>query len=370
MPDLEDVAALAVFADGLEERGDPRAHLIRAQLRGDAPAVERLLAAHGQAWLGSIVPGDTLIAWKPGHVTELALRRPAPEGLLGQLAELPTLRRVRRLGLSSVGHLAALGALEELKDLAVFSRREDSWGSLGRVTLPALERLTLDVQSPVHLDALSTLHAPKLRFLDTRVAPSLEAEFVRIVGVASWGQTLDQWRHRPQSAPGLASLGGCWPLLARAGRGLTVLCTAPLLDQVTHGLHRVLPAAAFVQRPMPETPRDPEETHSEATVTMAPVRAPTHFRSLPPRGVRQEFNPQHDAAPAISSVGSGIPLKEVLGRDRFFSRCGWCGSEAMSCIADSHWSMYSHFETTWFYQWEGECQDCRLFTQSGAMTIS
>lgn len=367
VPDLDAPEALSVFADVLEERGDPRGALMRAQLAGDAARVAELLRVQGRAWLGSLVPEETLVSWKPGHVTEVALRKAAPFGLVRELVALPALRRVRRLALPSLPELSELGALEDLRELVLFSGRDDSWGSLAGVTLPALERLTLDVRSPRHLDALSTLHAPKLRFLDTSATPACEADFVRIVGGATWGQALEQWRHRPQSVEGLAALGVCWPLIAKSGRGLLALCSAPVLAQVTDGLRRALPAASFVERPLPERPSDPESSHHEASVTLAPLSAPTHFRSLPPRTERRVENAQNYDSPALEAEGSGVPLKAQL-RGRFFSRCGWCGGDEQQCISESSWSMYSHFETTWFYRWEGECPLCRLFTHSGAMS--
>jgi len=56
-----------VYADGLQQKGDPRGELIALQLANREPArQEQLLAAHAAQWLGPIAP----IAWVDGTVFE------------------------------------------------------------------------------------------------------------------------------------------------------------------------------------------------------------------------------------------------------------------------------------------------------------
>jgi hypothetical protein len=59
----------------------------------------------------------------------------------------------------------------------------------------------------------------------------------------------------------------------------------------------------------------------------------------------------------VTTIGSGFPLGQYR-----FSTCSWCGSANTLGIASRTSSLYSHFETTSYDDWEYECHDCGLFT--------
>jgi hypothetical protein len=124
--DLDDDAAVAVFADALASEGDPRGtlmhlHLAREERPFDARlahAEARHLALHGKALLGSLQTASSMLTlhWRRGFLTSVSLRslagdvrwgeptRPAPRSrfprLLRELGALPVAQRLERLELS------------------------------------------------------------------------------------------------------------------------------------------------------------------------------------------------------------------------------------------------------------------------------
>ena len=95
---LEDRSAVDVHADELEERGDPRAELIRAQVAGHHERARELIKTHWSEWLGAISPDAVLLGWERGYVVEAALRQ-EPNVDVAALLSRPSLRHLRRLSL-------------------------------------------------------------------------------------------------------------------------------------------------------------------------------------------------------------------------------------------------------------------------------
>lgn len=124
--DLDDDAAVAVFADALASEGDPRGTLMHLQLAREArpfdarlaQAEARHLALHGKALLGSLQTASSMLTvqWRRGFLLSVSLRslagdarwgeptRPAPRSrfprLLRELAALPVAQRLEQLELS------------------------------------------------------------------------------------------------------------------------------------------------------------------------------------------------------------------------------------------------------------------------------
>ncbi len=69
--DSESSEAVLVLADELEERGDPRAELVRAQLHGRDHG--ELLRTHWREWVGDLEPESALLRWKWGHLIEVGV---------------------------------------------------------------------------------------------------------------------------------------------------------------------------------------------------------------------------------------------------------------------------------------------------------
>lgn len=362
LTDLEDAAAVAVYADQLEERGDPRSELLHVQL--DELPGAALVAAHWESWVGALSPERTLLRWRRGFVVEAALHG-TPEGWrLSDFLRRPAMGFLRRLSLGR----DVVFDFSELRDAAAL--RELVWlagkrGSPARLELPLLERLTVDLQVN-GLAALSTAHLPGLRHLDTGCPPEDEAALLDALADASFWPTLASWTHRVRTPEGLLALATCPPLLARAGRGLRVMCDAAALAHLTPQQRQLFPKASFELRPRPAVPRDPEDLHRPADISVTPRSAPMHFRQLPGWQVKATRSTQSAHDTDTVKVGPGVPFAELSWRADSFSRCGWCGSEDTRCIQTSDWYSYSHFETTTYARWEYECLACGLFTNTGS----
>ena len=117
LQNLEDRSAVAVHADELEERGDPRAELVRAELTHDKERARELIKAHWSEWVGSIAPREVLLRWQSGYVVEAALTRRQNALALTELLERsPHLRRLslelfRELSPSPLSDLRSLREL-------------------------------------------------------------------------------------------------------------------------------------------------------------------------------------------------------------------------------------------------------------------
>ena len=129
VPPLDDSAAMAVYADLLSVRGDPRGELVQLQLeRERRPFDPRLvraeaehLARHDRALLGGLRTATTLceLIWRRGYIVEAKLRSFAQDPddrFTGQrLAVEPKRARLGRL----VRELLALESAQQLAMLTV-----------------------------------------------------------------------------------------------------------------------------------------------------------------------------------------------------------------------------------------------------------
>lgn len=129
VPPLDDFAAMAVFADLLSGRGDPRGELVALQLeREQRPFDARLakaeaehLARHDRALLGGLRTATSLceLTWRRGYIVEAKLRSFAQDltdRFTGQrLVIEPKRARLARL----VRELLALESAQQLAMLTV-----------------------------------------------------------------------------------------------------------------------------------------------------------------------------------------------------------------------------------------------------------
>ncbi len=360
---LDDVGAVAVFADQLEEQGDPRAELVRAQLAGDVLRAGELIKLHGPQWLGPLKPKDSLLRWKHGFVVDAALRS-VPEHL-GASLERPAFRFLERLALgpSVQFELSGLASARALRSLVWFADQTDSLSPLDGLELKHLESFTLKT-SATRLDGLSNARFPQLRQLHTGCTAGNEETLLQVLAKASWWPTLTRWSHRVASRAGLLALLRCQPLRERIGGGFVALCSAALLAQVTNELREALPLAEFKLLSAPQTPRDPEDSNGAPEVSVCPAEGRIDFRELPGWVTKSERSTQNENGTDTISDGPGLPFTHLSFAASEFTACGWCSSEETRCIHLQDWSMYSHFETTTYRRWESECADCGLFTRS------
>lgn len=363
LPHLADARSIAVHADELEEKGDPRAALIRAQAAGQSG--EALVSQHWSEWVGGLAPEATLLRWELGYLIEASLGAAPPEWLLSDLLTRPTARFLRRLTVGGRAQMSLAG-IEQLASL-----RELVWFTQSPARQPpltgGLETLSLDLEGNVTVQELTSLSAarlPRLTTLHTRCLAPSEAALFTAFAKARWWSTLTRWTHRVRSLEGLLALRACGPLLVRGGRGLIALCDQAVLGQVPDELRRALPHAEFALRPLPTQPHDPDDSHGEAEFSVTPVSAPMNFRSLPPRTQHTKPSVQNTGDTDSTSVGSGVPCTALNWDRRHFTRCGWCYAADTRCIWEQEWSSYSHFETSRYSRWEYECPSCGLFTHS------
>ena len=162
---LESGDAALVLADDLEEHGDPRAELVRAQLQGREHG--ELLRAHWGEWVGSLDPKSVLLRWKWGHLVEVGISA-APAGWRPQeLFEKPTAAFLTRLALGPRLSSRGVEQARSLRHLVCF-------GDFDSTELPAVETLTLDLGG-AGAELLPSLVAPRLTALHTRVSAQHEA---------------------------------------------------------------------------------------------------------------------------------------------------------------------------------------------------
>ena len=344
--DFESSEAVLVLADQLEERGDPRAELVRAQLQGREHS--ELLRTHWREWVGDLEPESALLRWKWGHLVEVGVRA-APAGWTPEdLLSKPTAEFLARLALGPKVPSRGLEHARGLRHLICF-------GSLESNALPTVETLSMDLDG-AGAQRLPALVAPRLTALHTRVAAQDEALLLRSLARASWFAGLQTWTHRVAATESLAALLANGPLVARGGAGLQLLCDEPVLKAITDELRHALPRAKFALLPTPKRPHDPEDFHGPMVTRVVPGSAPMDFRARPPVEQASKHGVQSDE-PVVTTIGSGFPLGQYR-----FSTCSWCGSANTLGIASRTSSLYSHFETTSYDDWEYECHDCGLFT--------
>jgi len=122
--ELDDDAAVAVFADALASVGDPRGTLMHLQLAREerpfdarlAQAEARHLALHGKALLGSLQTASSMLTlqWRRGFLLSVSLRSLAGDARWGEPTRPPPRSRFPRL-LRELGALPVAQRLEQLE---------------------------------------------------------------------------------------------------------------------------------------------------------------------------------------------------------------------------------------------------------------
>ena len=185
LPPLDDSAAMAVFADLLSVRGDPRGELVALQLgRERRPSCPRLaraerehLARHDRALLGGLRTATSLceLTWRRGYIVEAKLHSFAQDlndRFTGQrLVTEPKRARLARL----VRELLGLESAQQLAMLSV----QLPYSSFARAHLLACVDEVI-LAAPPALRVLA-VHVLELRYDgryndEWRVAPTLEQQ--------------------------------------------------------------------------------------------------------------------------------------------------------------------------------------------------
>lgn len=345
--ELESTEAGLVLADELEDCGDPRAELVRAQVHGLEHSA--LIREHWSQWVGALEPRSALLRWKWGHLVEVGVKA-APAGWTPvDLITKPTAGLLSRLALGPKVPSRGLEHARALRHLVCF-------GALESKALPTVETLSIDLDS-AGAQLLPSLVAPKLTGLHTRATAQDEGQLFRSLGRAPWFGGLQTWTHRLAAPESLAALLANGPLVERGGAGLQLLCEEPALQAITDAVRRSLPRTQWSLLRTPERPHDPEDSHGPMVTHVVPSCAAMDFRALAPREHSSKPGVQ-SSEPVLTTTGSGFPLETYL-----FSTCSWCGSSKTLGIWWRSSSLYSHHETTSYDSWEYECHDCGLFTE-------
>ncbi len=279
----EDEDAFRVYTDWLEERGDPRATLVRLQMtrervtdRAKLDHLETRLAElfeqHREHFLGplaKVLPSSKSsraardnapkLEWRRGFVYKAELRRLArmpmhrfldhlishpsgrflvelrdlwaedPEALIEVLATRAprTLRRLQVSGTDGTRmvSLASLWPrLDRLEEIEVGAA-----GGLGYIELPKLRRATFSIYDPAHLASLAAARWPALEHLSLHVPTTTEA--AQLVAVfenelpALRSLELGFYAHAPELLSRLSKLP-----IGRQLRELTLYSTPDILD--------------------------------------------------------------------------------------------------------------------------------------------
>lgn len=233
---FDDPATLSVYADWLEERGDPRGTLMRMQshppIEG-GPTDGAFIDRHWERWF-EVPPSPPLLwcglKWKSGFVREATLFREAAIGR-SRLWALPVMRFLEELSLlegAGPRALAGLTQLPCLQALEALSLQPGHLAVLAGQRLLALEALTLELPrglSDDDLTGLQQVELPALRRLRCDFQP---VEDSAVAGAVV--RALSQW---PQVAMRLevneeATVAELAPLLAsfRAEHVTLVMPTA------------------------------------------------------------------------------------------------------------------------------------------------
>lgn len=130
----------AVYADWLEEQGDPQAELIRLQLLGRSHVA--CLEANWKRWFGKLKPRDCWFLLSHGFATVAWFDEQVPPDVLAS----PVLRFVDEIRVKRGGSLSGVERLGSLKNLDLrFTGKLDPGDRqrFATATLPALRRLSL-----------------------------------------------------------------------------------------------------------------------------------------------------------------------------------------------------------------------------------
>jgi uncharacterized protein (TIGR02996 family) len=147
----DDRALRLVFADWLQEQGDPRGEVIALFMRGDGPLalseqrrVARITLQHAREWLGPLVEVADLYRtrFEDGFLTTLVtLSDPGSADVFDRLAGDPRLATVKNLSIPPAPDHAALEKFLSHRFLGWVSRLElgsNEWRSLRGLELPHL----------------------------------------------------------------------------------------------------------------------------------------------------------------------------------------------------------------------------------------
>lgn len=169
----DDEAAIAVWADALQQQGDPRGELAALQLAGKdnekaRKVAQKLVTKHWRTWVGPIAPAivASTLEFERGLLAGCAtdVRR---VGVAKVIFEHPNWRTVRRIELRGYGHLsAAMPFLEEARSIS-----DTALEKLDTVTLPRLRVLGLRRRADPNTKGIMLLlqarAVPALRVLAT-----------------------------------------------------------------------------------------------------------------------------------------------------------------------------------------------------------
>ncbi|MGV3620783.1 MAG: TIGR02996 domain-containing protein [Archangium sp.] len=177
------------YADWHEERGDPRAELMRAYS-------DEVLARHWSRWFPNVSPASLLLKWDHGFVRTATLR---PEADVAHVLALPSMQWVRALTLERPATLE-LAHLPLLKALVIRDASLVTAAALQQ--LPPMRRLTV----PLMALSMMRLDAPTLEVLVDDVTPDAMVDVFRPkYPRAKFTPLLPrgvQWRDAPSAAEG------------------------------------------------------------------------------------------------------------------------------------------------------------------------
>ncbi len=336
--------AKQVRADELEQAGDARSELLRAEATGRDTAA--LIAARWSEWVGRLDPAKVLCRWSWGNLVDLAIAQAPTDWTPRELPGRPVMEGLVRLALGPGVSRDGVETLEGLPHLALFGG-----GLTARVL--GVESLTVDLPEGGFRE-LERLEAPSLQALHTRCPLRDEVTLVRGLAQARGFPALQRWTHRFASAEGVLALLEHGPWLLRGGEGLVVLAEAPVLRAVPARVREALPRAQLVELPGCPRPGDPDDSNGPREQRVVPRSAPTNFRALPAK-TTQSLPSMQSEDKSVTTVGSGFTSPYLD------APCGWCGSKDTRLIWETSWSSYSHFESTTYRRWEYECRGCGLF---------
>lgn len=335
----------AVYADWLEEQGDPRGALMR--LSPSSSAHGDLVAQYWGRWFGTI-PREafTRLEWENGFVSRVTVRSPAAVSLF----TLPVMHFARELSISLPfdAPLNGLDALPRLRHLRVSLR----WGhSLGELR-PAFEKL-----ASIELEMLGSPGSGELGVL-TWPLPALRHFVLDALRLPQ--QTLG-WLAAAPWLSQLESLGLCdidhdnaRPLLDRS-EPFAALGAALHLDLANEGgrrgeLRMKFPLATMRQgKPMVRVPfreRGPWPIPQ-------PRDAPANFRTYPP-----QLTPFR----ADVFVSSGDRMTDPLNDLPEARSCAWCASNSTLVIYAQLDGHTPHGRARWIREWR--CEECDGITTS------
>lgn len=351
----DDVDTWAVFADWLEERGDPRAELMRLMPPGVTfpstspldPRIAAVIDAHAPTWFPGLRLAELHLTWRHGfvhaaQVTRRAMGDLSPEDFFA----LPSLRFIQHLTVVGDGLTRALAALPGLRHLTLLSVRGPELRWLDDVTLPAVENLNLprcelggDGPWRVSLPSLKTLQGPGHLVVALQTTSAARTATVTLDG--------------PRDVAAMEQLRGAKPRGFVDGVGLS--------ERQLDELRARWPDAAASASVREES--NSFHWSRRPSASEQPRHAPPDFHRLPRWVIEERPTPQ-SSSPRTVAYGAGIPMNEA--GSLWHSRCVACASGDVHCVYLMQSELYSRFETTHYETAELHCQRCGAFTAYAA----